>query len=125
MKVVLNLFCLVIALLAFHVRTADATLGTTCQKIYTSTVNSCALNLTSIAPTPRANVQSGCVNNALAARTKCVNNPSGVCLSQCQATYNNEVNNVCPATCGTDSVCLDICNANALTAYNSCTAACP
>jgi hypothetical protein len=84
---------------------------------------SCATGLSFLAPGIRGPAQAACVHNAQAVRNQC-ETPS-TCTQNCDAAYDNQINNVCPADCGTDGICLDVCYANAQNAHNSCLASCP
>jgi len=81
------------------------------------------MSLSSLAPTIKAAAQAACVHQAQANRDQCETPPS--CDTVSENTYTNQADNVCPAVCGIDPICLDECKINAMNTYTSCISACP
>jgi hypothetical protein len=114
---------LALAAIGCIVTTTHAQAKSQCQRDYVEAVKGCAMGLSVLAPSIKAAAQAACVHEAQATRNQC--ETPGTCNTNCETAYTNQVNNVCPANCGTDSICLDVCNANAMNTYTSCIAACP
>jgi hypothetical protein len=94
-----------------------------CQQSYKQTIQACVSSLLLLDPAIRDAAMPACVHKAQGERNACETPPT--CDANCETVYENQINNVCPGSCGQDAICLAVCNANAATALNSCVAACP
>lgn len=130
-----TLACLVLLGQTMAQSTADRQ---ACQKQYSTSVSSCAKDLSFLAVSIRAGAQKACVSSAKLKRDVCMGegSPDPVCQQSCLAAYTNTVA-VCqvtynPVDCGGSFICeqivtqqRDSCISDAVTALNACTASCP
>lgn len=77
----------------FSIQAVALTDAQTCQLQYSDTVKSCANDLDNLEPKLRAGAQKACVQAAKTEKELC-NSGVNLCISACQATYDNNV-----ATC--------------------------